>query len=587
MPRAVPGIVAFNAGELSPLLYGRTDLTKYQAGCRQMENFLPTSQGAATRRPGLEYIAATKGNAVARLIPFEFSTTQAYIIEATATTFRFYMNGGQIESSPGVAYEVSHPYGLADLDTIQYAQSADTLYLAHPNYAPRKLTRSGHTSWTLTSISFTATPAEWTGSNYPGTVAFFDERLFWGGTPNQPQTIWASKVNDFENLTTGSAADDALKFTLVDDQMNAVRWMSAHKVLLLGTAGGEFSVQASNLNEALTPSNLTARRQTTVGAKSVQAVRVGTAAIYVQRAGRKLQEIAYSYESDSYVSPELTLLAGHVTRAGIRSMAWHQEPWRVLWCVLDDGQLVGMTYMRDQQVVAWHRHPLGGTNAKALSVACIAGTNETQLWVVVERTINGSTKRYVEKMTSEFWASSPTDKTGAVFVDSAIDYNGSPATVLTGLDHLIGETVQVLADGATHPDCTVSAGGTITLDRAASVVQVGLACPALLETLDIEAGAQDGTAQTRRRRISEVGVRLFQTLGCKIGYIDQRGSEVLETVLFRNPTDPMDASPPLFSGDKVIAFPPRITREARVVVKQDAPLPITVTAIVPRVQTTE
>ena len=587
MPRAVPGIVAFNAGELSPLLYGRTDLTKYQAGCRQMENFLPTSQGAATRRPGLEYIAATKGNAVARLIPFEFSTTQAYIIEATATTFRFYMNGGQIESSPGVAYEVSHPYGLADLDSIQYAQSADTLYLAHPNYAPRKLTRSGHTSWTLTSISFTATPAEWTGSNYPGTVAFFDERLFWGGTPNQPQTIWASKVNDFENLTTGSAADDALKFTLVDDQMNAVRWMSAHKVLLLGTAGGEFSVQASNLNEALTPSNLTARRQTTVGAKSVQAVRVGTAAIYVQRAGRKLQEIAYSYESDSYVSPELTLLAGHVTRAGIRSMAWHQEPWRVLWCVLDDGQLVGMTYMRDQQVVAWHRHPLGGINAKALSVACIAGTNETQLWVVVERTINGGTKRYVEKMTGEFWASSPHDKTGAVFVDSAIDYNGSPATVLTGLDHLIGETVQVLADGATHPDCTVSAGGAITLDRAASVVQVGLACPALLETLDIEAGAQDGTAQTRRRRISEVGVRLFQTLGCKVGYIDQDGSEVLETVLFRNPTDPTDASPPLFSGDKVIAFPPRITREARVVVKQDAPLPITVTAIVPRVQTTE
>ena len=418
-------------------------------------------------------------------------------------------------------------------------------------------------------------------------MAFFDERLFWGGTPNQPQTIWASKVNDFENLTTGSAADDALKFTLVDDQMNAVRWMSAHKVLLLGTAGGEFSVQASNLNEALTPSNLTARRQTTVGAKSVQAVRVGTAAIYVQRAGRKLQEIAYSYESDSYVSPELTLLAGHVTRAGIRAMAWQQEPWRVLWCVLDDGQLVGMTYMRDQQVVAWHRHPLGGINAKALSVACIAGTNETQLWVVVERTINGGTKRYVEKMASEFWASSPHDKTGAVFVDSAIEYDGSPATVLSGLDHLIGETVQVLADGATHPDCVVSAGGEITLDRSASLVQVGLACPALLETLDIEAGAQDGTAQTRRRRISEVGVRLFQTLGCKVGYIDQDGSEVLETVLFRNPTDPTDASPPLFSGDKVIAFPPRITREARVVVKQDAPLPITVTAIVPRVQTTE
>ena len=587
MPRAVPGIVAFNAGELSPLLYGRVDLQKYPSGCRTMENFLPTSQGAATRRPGTKYVAATKGNAVARLIPFEFSTTQAYIIEVTAGFFRFYKDGGQIETSPGVPYELAHGYSLSDLDKLQWAQSADTLYLVTTGVAPAKLTRTGHTSWTLTSISFTSTPAEWTGTNYPGSVAFFDERLFFAGTPAQPQTVWGSKSNDFENMTIGSAADDALKFTLVDDQMNAVKWLSAQKVLLIGTAGGEFSVQASSLNEALTPSNLTARRQTTVGSYGLMPARVGAATIYVQRADRKLQEIVYSYENDSYVSPELTLLAGHVTRPGIRGIAWQQEPWRLMWTVLQDGQLAAMTYMRDQQVVAWHRHPLGGTNAKALSVACIPGATEVETWLVVERTINGSTKRYVERMASEFWATSTSDKADCIFVDSAITYSGVAATSIGSLGHLVGETVQVLADGATHPDCVVSAGGTITLQRAATKVQIGLACPARLETMELEAGAQDGTAQTRRRRISEVGIRLFQTLGCKVGYVDEDGEETLETVYFRGPADAMDTSPPLFTGDKVVPFPPRIARSARVLVVQDQPLPCTVAALVPRIMTTE
>lgn len=585
MPRAVPALVSFAGGEISPQLYARTDVDKYGQSVRSMLNFIARAQGAATRRPGTRYIAATRGNAASRLIGFEFSTVQAYIIEASSQGFfRFYMNGGQVLLS-GSPYEVAHPYGT-DLAALQWVQSADVLYLAHPRFAPRKLSRTGHTSWTLTTISFTATPAEWTGSNWPTTVTFHDGRLWWGGTPNQPQTVWASKSNDFENLTTGPAADDALRLTLDSDQVNAARWLRSARALLVGTAGAEWVLQGADAGGVITPSSARARRQTAEGSAPVPAVQVGVSTVFVQRAGRRLAELAYSFDADGYTSGDLTLLANHVLRAGVVEMAWQPEPWRCLWCVLGDGTLAGLTYIRDQRVMAWHRHRLGG-NGLVRSVASIPSATSNEVWVVVERTIAGTTRRYVERMEPEFWADSDADKPGAFFVDSGLTYSGAPATAISGLSHLEGMTVQILADGAAHPDRVVTAGA-VTLQRAASVVQVGLGYGSRLETLDIEAGAVDGTAATRRRRIAEVGVRMFQTLGGRVGFFDtEAGADVLEEVQFRTAAMPMDASPPLFSGDKVVLFPGGWSRECRVVVTQDQPLPMTVLGLVPRVTATE
>jgi hypothetical protein len=585
MPRAVPALVSFAGGEISPQLYARTDVDKYGQSVRSMLNFIARAQGAATRRPGTRYIAATRGNAASRLIGFEFSTVQAYIIEASSQGFfRFYMSGGQVLSG-GLPYEIAHPYG-ADLAALQWVQSADVLYLAHPRFAPRKLSRTGHTSWTLTTISFTATPAEWTGSNWPSTVTFHDGRLWWGGTPAQPQTLWASKSGDFENLTTGAAADDALKLTLDSDQVNAARWLRSARALLVGTAGAEWVLQAGDSNGVITPSSARARRQTAEGSAPVPAAQVGVSTVFVQRAGRRLAEMAYSFDADGYVSGDLTLLANHVLRSGVVEMAWQPEPWRCLWCALGDGALAGLTYIRDQRVMAWHRHRLGG-GGLVRSVASIPSATANELWVVAERAIGGTTRRYIERMEPEFWADSEADKPGAFFVDSGVTYSGAPATAISGLSHLDGMTVQILADGAAHPDRVV-ASGSVTLQRAASVVQVGLGYGSRLETLDIEAGAVDGTAATRRRRIAEVGVRLFQTLGGRVGFFDtEAGADVLEEVQFRTVAMPMGASPPLFSGDKVVLFPGGWSRECRVVVAQDQPLPMTVLGLVPRVTATE
>ena len=579
MPRVAPIVTSFNAGEWSPQLYGRVDLQKYASAARIMENFVPLPQGTVTRRPGTRFVAESKSSGDGIVIPFEFSTTQAYIIEAGDLYFRFYRERGRIETSPGVAYEIVTPYTLADLENLQWVQSADVLYLAHPRHAPRKLQRTGHTSWTLTTIAFTATPAEWIGSNWPGSVAFHQQRLFWAGTPNQPQTIWGSRSGDFENLTTGSLADDALKFTIADGKVNAIQWMASAKALLIGTAGAEFSIRASSLGEALTPDNITASPETTVGCAKIQPLRIGAATMFVQRARRKVFEMSYNFESDAQVSPETSLLARHITRPKIRSLAYQAEPWSIIWGARDDGVLVGCTYMRDQQVIGWHRHPIGGANVKVRSVAVIPGDGQDEVWMLVERTINSTTKRYIEFMEYEFWATSNTDREDCFFIDSGLTYSGASTAAITGLSHLEGQTVQVLAQGAAHPNVTVTSG-SVTLNRAVTKAQIGLACPARLETMALEAGSANGTAKTKTTRVVKVGVRFWNTLGAKVGY-DETIPDGMEEVLFRDPSMPMDSPPLLFTGDQDVNFPNDWEKAAIVRVLQDQPLPCTISAMVP------
>lgn len=587
MPRVSPIATSFNAGEWADYMAGRVDLQKYSSACRSLRNMIPMPQGAATRRPGLRFVAAAKDNADGILIPFKFSTVQAYIIEATDLKFRFYKDKGRIETPPGTPYEVTTPYALADLPDLKWVQSTDTLYLVHPKYAPRKLTRSGHTSWTLTAISFTATPAQWTGTNYPGAVAIHQGRLFLAGTPAEPDTIWGSKPNDFENMTTGPADDDAVKFTIADGEVNKIQWLvSSRRALLVGTAGGEFSARGSGTNSKIVPNDIEVSPETQNGSARIAPVRANGATIYCQFARRQLFEMVYSFEEDAQVSPELSLLARHIPRAGIRSMAWQRTPWSAIWMSLDDGALVAVTYMRDQQVVGWHRHPVGGTDAQVRSVACIPGTGQEELWVLVARTIDGTTKRYVEVMENEFIAPADLKADDAFFVDSGLTYSGAAVSTVTGADHLKGQTVQILADGATHPDVTVAADGSITLTRTASKIHAGLKFVSRLETLPFEAGAVNGTAQTKTTRVSRVGVRFVETLGAKVGY-DENDPAGMEEVFFRLPSDPMGSPPRLFTGIKKVNFPGDWEDEAVVRAVQDKPLPMTIAAMVPLIQTND
>ena len=589
MPRTTLALTSFVSGEFSAKLDGRTDFDKYSSGVKTMENFLVHPQGAATRRTGTQFIAEVKDSSKkTRLIPFEFSTEQTYILEFGDQYIRFYKDKGQILSG-GSAYEISSPYLEAELFDIKFAQSADVMYLCHPNHDVRKLSRTGHTSWTLNTVSFTTTGLTLNISgadDRPSCVSFFEQRLVFANTNNNPQTLWFSKAGDYENFTTGTNADDAMVYTIASNQVNAIQYLKAVRTLVVGTSGGEFTVSADGTDASITPTNITIKRQSSFGSAGVDAIPAGNAVLFLQKAKRKIRELAYNFDSDGYVAPDLTILNDTVTQSGINQMVFQQEPDSIIWCVRDDGVLAGLTYQRSENVVAWHRHIFGGVfgsgDAVCESAASISGDlTEDELWVIVKRTINGSTKRYVECFSK--FDFDETDATDFKFLDSHLSYSGSSTNTLSGLDHLEGQTVSVLADGSVHADKTVSSG-SITLDRNVTSACVGLSYDSILQTMRIEGGAAEGTSQGKTKRISKVVLRLFETVGVKVGPT----LNDLETVPFRttssNLSAPVDT---LLAGDREIEFRDDYNSDGFIFIKQDQPLPCSILAIYPTLVTSD
>ena len=674
MARVAAQLTNFTGGEFSPRLDGRNDLSKYSSACKTLENFVIYPHGSAARRSGTTFVSEVKDSTKkTRLIPFEFSTTQTYMLEFGDQYIRFYKDNGQILSG-GSAYEISSPYLEAELFEIKYAQSADVMYICHPNHAVRKLSRTGHTSWTLTQVDFqngpfmdhnittttmttshtavgataTLTLSSTTGVNsdqgwlstdvgrlvhlkdghlkitgytsttvvtaevivsmssgsatddfalgsfsdttgHPSCVTFFEQRLVFAGTTAQPQTIFFSKSGDYENMDDnyhGTVADDdAIIYTIASNQVNAIRFMTATRTLIIGTAGGEFTVSGGGTDVAITPTNILIKKQSNHGAANLDSIAAGNATLFVQRAKRKIRELAYNFDVDGYLAPDMTILAEHITEGGVIQMAYQQEPNSIIWMVRNDGQLIGFTYQRDQQVTAWHRHIFGGSfgsgSAVCESVAVIPTDNsEYQVWVIVKRTVDGSTVRYVEYMNN--FDFDEADNTTFNFLDSQLSYSGTATTSISGLDHLEGQTVSILVDGATHPDKTVSSGA-ITLDREGEDVKVGLAYTSLLQTMRLDAGSQDGTSQGRTKRIFDITIRMYESVGVEVG----PDLDNMERIPFRSSADPQDAGIPVFTGDKEIEFRGNYESDGFVYVRQTQPLPLTILSLYPKLQTND
>ena len=674
MARVAVQLTNFTGGELSPRLDGRNDLAKYSTGCKTLENMVVYPHGSAARRSGTQYVAEVKDSSKeTRLIPFEFSTTQTYILEFGNQYIRFYKDNGQILSG-GSAYEISSPYLESELFDIKYAQSADVMYICHPNHAARKLSRTGHTAWTLTEVDFQNGPfmdhnietttlaaghtsvgssgnltlSSTTGVNnnqgwlstdvgrlvhfkdghykitartsatvavatcvvspssgsastdfalgsfsdttgHPSCVTFFEQRLVFAATLSQPQTLFFSVSGDYENMDDnyhGTVADDdAIIYTIASNQVNAIRFMTATRTLIIGTAGGEFAVSGGGTDIAITPTNILIKKQSNNGAANVDALAVGNATLFLQRAKRKLRELAYNFDVDGYVAPDLTILAEHISEGGFKQLSYQQEPNQIIWCVRNDGQLIGLTYQREQEVVAWHRHIFGGAfssgNAVCESVATIpTDDSEYQTWVIVKRTIDGATKRYIEYIHNLNF--DETDDTSFNFLDSQLSYDGSPVTILSGLSHLEGQTVSILADGATHPDKVVSSG-EITLNRSASKVKVGLGFTSLLQTMRLDAGSQNGTSQSKTKRIYEITIRLYESLGVEVG----PDLNNMERIPFRSSANLMNSGVGVFTGDKEVEFRGNYETDGFIFVRQDQPLPLTILSLYPKLQTND
>jgi hypothetical protein len=796
MARVSSIITNFRAGEISPRLEGRIDLQKYNEAVKELENMIVFPQGGITRRPGTYYAGTTKDGGQVRLINFEFSDTQAYVLEFGNNYIRIYKDGGLVtaattaisaitKANPAVVTSNSHgmsngdrvfitgvvgmtevnnreftvagattntfqlsgvnssafttygsagttgkiievttTYTLAQLSTINFAQSADVLYLAHLSHAPAKLTRTSHTAWTLNDIDFTDGPYldenitdttlyasantgsvtitasaslfastdvgrlirfreileihhdEWktatsyannvtiryngnvykqtTGSTqtsgatppvhldgeetygsidwtyqhsatgyvkitaytnattvtalvkndtgflpdhvvasgnatkkwslgsfstttgFPRAIGFYEERLYFASTTTQPQTIFGSVSADFENHTPGINDDDAINVTIASDKVNVIKHLLPARFLQLLTTSSEFTLSGGAGSEPVTPTNVNVLRETTFGTGDVKPLRAGNSTIIIQKGGEKVKEITFDLDTDGLLGVDLTVLADHLARGGLTDMVWQQEPELILWFVHADGRLIGLTYDRANATVGWHEHSLGGSGIVE-SITAIPSGSEDQVYLTVKRTINSVVVRHIVYLKSLYFNDDVQD---AFFVDSGLTYDGSATATVTGLNHLEGVSVTILADGAAHADKTVS-GGTITLDRSASKIHIGYGYTSLVETLRMEAGAEDGVAQGKIKRIHGVTARFYQTVGAELG----PDLNNLDRLPFRDSSMNMDEAVPLFSGDKEISFPSGYDNDAKIVIRQTQALPMTVLAIMRRSNT--
>ncbi len=241
---------------------------------------------------------------------------------------------------------------------------------------------------------------------YPRAVTIFEDRLWWGGTVGNPQTFWASRTGDYENHEVIGVQEDAgLTFTLASDKINSIEWMIATDILVIGTRGSEFTVRGGGASEAISPSNIQALRQSSYGSRpNLQPIQVDSAIFFVQQAGRRIEELIFDFDTDGYVANDLTQFSENILLSGVVQQAYQSSPFRQLWVALADGTMAAATYVREEDVLGWMRAAVGGTDARVESLAVIPHPDgdEDQLWLVVNREINGVRQRYVEVLEKPF-----------------------------------------------------------------------------------------------------------------------------------------------------------------------------------------
>ena len=565
---------SFAGGEIGPSLYGRIDMAKYSVALRKCDNFIVRQYGGVENRPGTRFVGKAKfTDRKCRLIPFQFSTVQTYVLELGHYYLRVIKDGAYVLNGSNEIYELPMPYTEDDLARIKFTQSADVLTLVHPAYSPKELRRYAHNNWQIADIVTTNGPFEdinvnesvtvyasattgtitltassaifgteqvgklfyleqpaidsvpvwetskdtvindirradsnyyrantagktgtlrpshtegmafdgWGGTGdsdtgiqweylhsgfgivritavggggttatatvisripenvvgstkasykwaryawnsvngYPGTVVYYQQRLYFAASTAYPQTIWASRVGDYKDFGKNNPTqdDDRIIYTYAGRQVNEIRHLIDVGSLVVLTSGGEFVVTGDQ-NKVLTPSSFSLSSQGSNGSSNVPPIAVANIALFVQEKGSVIRDLAYSFDVDGFQGNDLTILANHLfQKRRIVDWCFCIVPYSTAFCIRDDGKLLCMTYLRDQQVFAWAPQSSAG---KYESTCSISEGNEDAVYFVVNRTIGGQTVRYIERLASRLF----TDDQDAFFVDSGLSYDG-------------------------------------------------------------------------------------------------------------------------------------------------------------------
>jgi hypothetical protein len=402
--------------------------------------------------------------------------------------------------------------------------------------------------------------------NYPGAVTYFEQRRAFAGTINQPQNLWLTRSGTESNLTYSipSRDSDSISFRVIARQANTVRHLVPLVDLLALTSSAEWRITSGG--DVLTPSTTGVKPQSFIGAGEAQPVMVSNNVLYAAARGGHVREMAYNWQAGGYLTGDVSLRAPHLFDGlEIVDMAFSKSPIPVVWMVSSSGLLLGLTYVPEQQLGAWHWHDTDG----AFESCCVVAEGaEDVLYVVVRRAIGGVSKRYVERMHTRAF----TEQAGAFFVDCGLSYSGPAVSTVAGLSHLEGKTVSILADGAAHRQLVVS-GGSITLDEPASTVQVGLPITADLQTLPL-ALEIPGFGQGTRKNVNKVYLRVKDSSGIRTG--PDFGSLVEAKIRM---AEPPGTPPALQTREIEVVNRAAWTDGAQVCIRQSDPLPLTIVSL--------
>ena len=491
--------------------------------------------------------------------------------------------------------------------------------------------------------------------NYPGAVSYFEQRRVFAGTNNAPQNIWMTKSGTESNMSFGLPIrdDDRIEFRVAAREANTIRHIVPLTNLLLLTGSAEWRVTSVN-SDAITPTSISVKPQSYVGANNSQPVIVNNSLVYGAARGGHVRELGYNWQANGFITGDLSLRAPHLfDNFTIVDMGLSKSPIPIVWTVSSSGKLLGLTYVPEQQIGAWHEHDTDGTFE---SVACVSEGNDDFTYCVVKRTINGNSVRYIERMGTRLFATQRDN----FFVDAGATYNGTNTNtgqnvtisggtnytkgesvtitanynlfnappsvddvgdaivlvdgsnyyrcnivsttsqtvatvkldrdlpvslrntaltnyevarnVISGLTYLEGKTVSILADGAVHPERVVSSG-SITLERAGSVVHIGLPYASDLNTLPM-ALQVEAFGQGRVKNINHVWLRVLESSGIFAGPSADKLVEAKQRT-----TEPYGTPPNLKTEDIKIMLTPAWQDNGQLFVRQTDPLPLTVVGL--------
>lgn len=404
--------------------------------------------------------------------------------------------------------------------------------------------------------------------NYPGAVSYFEQRRCFAGSINEPQNLRMTRSGTESNLTFSipTRDDDSINIRVAAREANTIRHIVPLANLVLLTAAAEWRVTSVN-SDAITPSSISVKPQSYIGANNVQPVIVNNNIIYAASRGGHLREMAFNFQAGGYVTGDLSLRAPHLFNGyDIVDMTTGKTPYPLVWCVSSNGKLIGVTYVPEQQVGAIHQHDTDGTFE---SCCVVAEGSEDVLYVVVRRFINGAYTRYVERMqTREF-----STLADCFFVDAGATYSGAAATTVSGLTWLEGKTVKVLGDGAVFPDKVVT-GGSITIEQPCAKIQVGLPIVSDVFTLPLSAQVDESFAQGRQKNINKVWLRVNKSSGVF------SGPSLDKLVQFKQRTvEPYGSAPNVLTDEIEISLSNDWQTGGQIYIRQSDPLPLTVVSM--------